>query len=47
MFNEALAWGKVYGDVIPESQWDEMRDVQASNFAARLAALNSKKESSA
>lgn len=37
LFAEALAWGKVYGEALPASQWDEMRDEMASRFAARLA----------
>ena len=37
-FNEALAWGMVYGPVIPPHQWDEMRDKQVEQYIARIAA---------
>jgi len=38
LFNEALAWGMVYGQEIPSTQWDEMRDSMAEQFVARAIA---------
>lgn len=38
LFREALAWGKVYGAVLPEHQWDEMRETMVAKFVARQGA---------
>ncbi|VFR81074.1 hypothetical protein RAN3_2514 [plant metagenome] len=38
LFREAVAWGCVYGEVIPAHQWDSMRDDMAEKFAARHGA---------
>lgn len=35
LFKEALAFGLVYGPVIPSHQWDEMRDTKAKQLAER------------
>jgi hypothetical protein len=35
-FREALAWGKVYGAVITESQWEGMREKMVEQFARAI-----------
>ncbi|MFZ2190129.1 MAG: hypothetical protein WAV48_05075 [Candidatus Magasanikiibacteriota bacterium] len=35
--NDALAWGMVYGPIIPSHQWDEMRDRQVEQHLAAIA----------
>jgi len=37
LFNEALAFGLVYGPAIPAHQWDEMREEKVAQLVARLA----------
>ncbi|VFR32382.1 FIG00639676: hypothetical protein [plant metagenome] len=38
LFREAVAWGCVYGEVIPAHQWDSIRDEMAEKFSARHGA---------
>ena len=39
LFREAIAWGSVYGPVIPTHQWDEMRDSMAAQFVRRVGGV--------
>jgi len=39
ILRDAIAWGRAYGDVIPASQWDEMRDAKVKQLVAQGATL--------
>jgi hypothetical protein len=36
---DAIAWGRAYGDAIPASQWDEMRDAKVKQLVAQGVTL--------
>lgn len=38
LFVQALAWGLVYGPLLPDRQWDEMRDKMAAQFTEQARA---------
>lgn len=42
LVKEGLAWAMVYGPVIHNDQWDEMRDTKANEISARIGALFTK-----
>lgn len=44
LFREAIAWGRAYGDAIPATQWDEMREQKAAQLAARAASASVTRE---
>jgi hypothetical protein len=37
ILRDAIAWGRAYGDAIPASQWDEMRDAKVKQLLAQGA----------